>query len=299
MGRTGPITRDASTVQLGLSQIRIGKSAPYIGMTDPVLTAQDSLGAMASTGFTSETEFWDLESGFPLGLDATFPLRESNMIECAFKEITPKTLAISRGMDPFSDIAAAVTVLDIQSASGGYVEDVITADNSGSVTDIFNVIFTSPTAFEVRGQKSGLIGTGSVDTEFAPDNGGNPYFTIPANTFTGTWAANDSFTMATAEFVAGTSAFSNAHAGSIPLGSLAAPKYLRVEAVYTFPNPQYGMVIIFPRANVTSSLSLDQQPEDAAAVTLSIKSMGASDDVVGGNSVWNNMANGQILFTGG
>ena len=93
--RTGPITRDASTVQLGLSQIRIGKSASHIATVTPVLTALDSLGALASTAFNSETEYFDLESGFPLSLDATFPMRETNTLECAFKEITPKSLAIS------------------------------------------------------------------------------------------------------------------------------------------------------------------------------------------------------------
>ena len=298
--RTGPITRDASTVQLGLSQIRIGKSASHIATVTPVLTALDSLGALASTAFNSETEYFDLESGFPLSLDATFPMRETNTLECAFKEITPKSLAISRGMDPFADIAAAATILSTKTIAGVHVVDDIAVTNAGGViTDIWTIVFTGAANYKVYGRITGYVGTSAITSAFAPDNGGNPYFTIPANHFTGTWAADQEQVFATTAFVSGTSAYTNAHLGNIPLGTLAAPKFLRVEAVYTFPNPAYSMVIVFPRANITSSLNLDQQPEDAAAITMTIKSMGASEDTTGGNAAWNNMPNGQILFLGG
>ena len=72
MSRTGPVTRDTSTVQLGLSQIRVGRSAPNIATVTPVLLAADSMGAMASTSYTGETEYWELESGFPLGNDVVY-----------------------------------------------------------------------------------------------------------------------------------------------------------------------------------------------------------------------------------
>jgi len=130
--RTGPITRDASTVQLGLSQIRIGRSLPYIANILPALLAADSIGALASTSFTSETEYFDLESGFPLALDATFPMRESNILECAFKEITPKNLAISRGMDPLVDIAATALKMYSKTTLGTEVAAKLTADADGS-----------------------------------------------------------------------------------------------------------------------------------------------------------------------
>lgn len=298
MARTGPITKDTSTVQLGLSQIRVGKSAPFITTTTPVLAAADSLGAMASTALNSESEYWDLESGFPLALDATYPLRETNTLECAFREITPKNLAISRGMDPFADIASSISELSLNSTLGTTNTANLSTDNLGGVvTDQWTVVFTSATAYEVFGQNSGSVGTGTVSTDFSPDNGGQDYFTIGANTFTGTWADGDSYNFLTTAFVAGTGAYNDNHVGSIPLGALAAPKFLRVEALYTFPDPQYQMHIIFPRANVVSNLALDQQPEDSASVTMTIKSMGASSDSDGGNAVWDNMPNGHILFT--
>lgn len=299
--RTGPITRDASTVQLGLSQIRIGRSAAYIATVTPVLTALHSIGALASTSFTSETEYFDLESGFPLSLDATFPMRETNMLECAFKEITPKSLAMARGMDPLADINASVVILSTDTTAGVHVADDIEVDNAGGViNETWVAVFDDATHYTVYGNATGKVGSSTVITaELEPDNSGHPYFTIPANHFSGVWVAGDTQTFATTQFLAGTAAYANAHLGSIPLGNLAAPKYMRVEAVYTFPDPTYSMVIIFPRANVTSSLNLDQQPEDAAAVTMSIKSMGASEDTAGGHAVWNSMPNGQILFLGG
>jgi hypothetical protein len=296
--RNGPITRDASTVQLGLSQIRIARAATHILTTGAALSAADSLGAMASTSFNSETTYFDLESGYPLTFDATFPIRETNMLECAFKEITPKTLALSRGMDPFADLSAAVIINTTQTVAGTHVvDDLVVDDAGGVVTDVWSVIFTDATNYKVYGQNTGDVGGAAITAAFSPDNGGDPYFTIPANHFTGTWAAGQSQTFTTVAATTGSASFGNAHVGAIPLGTVAAPKYLRVEAYYTFPDPRHKMIIIFPRANITSSLSLDQQPEDVAAVTISIKSMGASSDTAGGNAVWDNMPNGQILFT--
>jgi len=298
MARTGPITKDTSTVQLGLSQIRISKSATHIATTTPALVAGDSMGAMASTALNSESEYWDLESGFPLGLDATFPLRETNTMECAFREITPKNLAISRGIDPFSDMAAVILAGSSVTTSGTVVEGNLAVDDLGGVvTDTWMVVFSSATAYDVYGTVTGDVGNGTTSVAFEPDNGGQDYFVIGAGTFTGTWAAGDTFSFTTTAFVAGTSAYADNHVGSIPLGSLAAPKFLRVEAIYTFPDPTYQMAIIFPRANVVSNLALDQQPEDSAAVTMTIKSMGASSDNDGGNAAWDSMPNGQILFT--
>ena len=295
--RHGPITRDASTVQLGLSQIRIGVAAANIATVTPVLTAADSIGAVASTNFTSETTYFDLESGFPLQLDATFPMKEMNMLECAFKEITPKSLALARGLDPFANLNATAEILSSVTVAGTYVAGGITADNTGGVVnDTFVIVLTDASNYKVYGIKSGYIGTSLISASFAPANSGHPYFTIQANFLTGTWAAGQTLTFATTKYVAGTSAFASAHVGAIPLGTLAAPKFLRVEAVYTFPDPQYSMVILFPRANVTSSLKLDQQPSDVAAVTMSIKSMGASSDTTGGDAAWDSMPNGQILF---
>lgn len=102
MARTGPITKDVSTVVLGLAQIRVGASAANVTSLNPVLTSTSSIGAMASTKFTSTIELWKLESGFPLVEDSSIPLREKASLECAFKEITPMNVAFARGIDATS-----------------------------------------------------------------------------------------------------------------------------------------------------------------------------------------------------
>lgn len=100
MARTGPLTKDSTTVALGLAQIRVGVCATYIGQIRPILTSSDSIGAMADTKFGSNTEYFRLESGFPMLEDAVFPLREGASLECSFKEITPYNIALARGLDP-------------------------------------------------------------------------------------------------------------------------------------------------------------------------------------------------------
>lgn len=300
MARTGPVTRDTSTVQLGLSQIRIGGSAANIATTSAVFTATDSMGAMASTTYTGETEYFELESGYPLGLDATFPLRENNMLECAFKEITPKNLALARGIDPFAAISASVIEGTINSTSGTIATgNIVVTDDAGPVSDTWTVVFTSPTAYDVFGFATGHVGAGTISADFEPDNGGNPYFSITGVStpfFTGTWAADDSYTFTTTAYTAGTAAYSNAHSGTVALGGASAPAFIRMEAVYTFPNGINTMTIIFPRCNVVSSLNIDNQAEDVAAVSVSFKSVTASSDVTGGNAAWDAMSMGQIIF---
>lgn len=300
MARTGPVTRDTSTVQLGLSQIRVGRSAPNIATATPVLISTDSMGAMASTSYTGETEFWELESGFPLGLDATFPLRESNMLECAFKEVTPKNLALARGLDPFADISASViegtAVTTLGTIASG---SIAVTDTAGPINDTWTVVFSSATAFDVYGLITGHVGAGTTSADFEPDNGGNPYFSIDGTGtpfFTGTWAADESYTFTTTGYVAGTSAYANVHSGNIGLGTVAAPAFVRMEAVYTFPNGVNTMTIVFPRANVVSSLNIDNQAEDAVAVATTFKATGASSDATGGDAAWDSMPAGQIIF---
>jgi hypothetical protein len=69
-----------------------------------------------------------------------------------------------------------------------------------------------------------------------------------------------------------------------------------MEAVYTFPNGTNTMTVIFPRSNVVSSLNLDNQAEDVAAVSISFKSVNADSSVTGGNAAWDSMPMGQIIF---
>ena len=99
MARQGPLTKDVSTVALGLAQVRVGAAAANIGNIAPVLTSSNSIGALANTRFAGETEFWRLESGFPLMEDTAIPLRTKATLECSFKELTPANLALAIGKE--------------------------------------------------------------------------------------------------------------------------------------------------------------------------------------------------------
>lgn len=296
MARQGPITRDTSTIALGLAQVRVGSSAANIASTSAVLTASDSIGALAKTAFSGNVDYWKLESGFPLMEDLTIPLREGDAMEVAFKEISPKTLALARGIDPFNSVDADAATVTSDTTAGTLTGLPTVTNAGGVVTDTWVVLFTSATTYEVVGNATGHVGDGATGSDYSPDNGGNPYFTLPSTLFTGTWATDDTYTFTTTAYVSGTTAYDNAHSGSVPLGTITAPAFVRMEAVYTFPNGTNTMTYIFPRANIVSSVEMDMQAEDAVAVTMNFEAKGASSDVSGGNAAWNAAPLGIIVF---
>lgn len=197
MARKGPVTLDTSTVPLGLAQIRVGDSAAHISGESPVLGSSDSIGALAETAFMGSTDWFKLESGFPLIEDATWPIREAAALSCAFKEATPANLALAYGHDPNASPYSAMT----------------------------------------------------------------------------------------------------AHTGEVPLGDRVAPDYIRMEAHYTYPDGIHFMDIIFPRAQVSSSVELPFAAEDAAAVPITFEGKRADSETTGGDAVWDDKPLGKFLWT--
>lgn len=199
--RSGPVTRNAHSVALGLAKILIGKATVNIASTNQVLNeTTDSLGALNSTNFVSEIEYWKLESGFPQLEDLSIPLRETARLECEFKEVTLRNLAIARGIDADTE-------------------------NYPHATD---------------------AGVGEND--------------------------------------------------EINLGSIKAPDYVRMEAIYTYPDQQHRMVIVFPRANVTSSVELSLAAEDNTNVPITIEAKRGDSGTEGGDAAWDTAPLGRIFF---
>lgn len=289
MARTGPVTLDTSTLALGLAQIRVGEYSAYIDQTIPVLTSTASVGALADTKLTGSVDYWTHESGFPLLEDAVIPLRESQAMEASFEEITPFNLALSRGINPFADLPATI-LGGVSATTAGTTSGNISANDSGGVTDSWTVVFSSSTAFDVYGKNTGDVGSGTVSAAFEPDNGGNPYFSIPANFFTGTWAAGEVYSFDSTAAVAGTSAYSSVHSGEIHFGNIAAPEYLRMEAVYTFPNGINTLTIIYPYAQVTSNLEMGFASEDNIKIAFTITSKATN------NINWSTAPQGKMIF---
>jgi len=119
VARKGPVTTDTTTIAPGLAQVRVGNSADNIANIQPVFSASDSIGALASTTWRGPTEWYELESGFPLIEDFTTPIREAAALECAFKELTPTNMALAYGHDPLEEPYASMTVHSGEVPLGG------------------------------------------------------------------------------------------------------------------------------------------------------------------------------------
>ena len=158
--------------------------------------------------------------------------------------------------------------------------------------DTFTITFTSATAYGVTAMSGvAVTGTGAIGSASAFTIAAAAAFTIPANFITGTIASGDVF-----RFTITKDGYDNNHAGTIGLGGLKAPEYVRMEAVYTYPNGTNTMTIIFPRANVTSSMEIAFQAADNAAPAITFEAKRADSEVSGGSAVWDAMPLGVIVF---
>lgn len=136
-----------------------------------------------------------------------------------------------------------------------------------------------------------VAGTGAIGSASSFTIGAAAAFTIPANFITGTIAAGDVF-----RFTVQKAGYANNHGGSIGLGGLKAPEYIRMEAVYTYPNGTNTMTIIFPRANVTSSMEIAFQASDNAAPSITFEAKRSDSEISGGSAAWDESPLGVIVF---
>jgi len=294
----GPLTRNVYTRSVGMLQIRIGDSLSNITQDGPVLTQDNSLGAMANTKFTGTKEFFEFMSGFPSIVDGSVPMSEIAQLECAFKEIKPFTMALANGQNPLTDIDASVAYVGESTTAGTTDAGLsIAANNNGSVTDTWMVVFDTATTGTISGISSGQVHTfADLVSAMEPDNGGNPYFSIPASFFTGTWAAGETYTFRTTAFVSGSASYSDDYNGELPLGRGQASDYFRVEAVLAFPWPTHKMYYILPRAQSVASLDIDHPEGGEPSVPVILKANQATSLVVGGDAVWDDAPLGKVHF---
>jgi hypothetical protein len=193
MARSGPVTKDTTTIAIGYAQVRVGASVANISKTYLALTSSDSIGALANVKFNSAAEYFKLESGYPMLEDASFPLKESASVEVGFKEITPKNFALAKGLDP----------------STGYA---------------------------------------------------------------------------------------SAHVGSIGLGTITTPAFIRAETVYTYPDGHNTMNVIFPRAQATANIEMEFAEAEPAAVATVLEGKRADSETTGGHANWNSMPIGRVVW---
>jgi hypothetical protein len=90
--------------------------------------------------------------------------------------------------------------------------------------------------------------------------------------------------------------YPNNHSGIIKLGTMAAPIFIRMEAVYTYPNMTDRMIVIFPRGQVSATVEAEWQAEEPGSVPITIESQRADSEMAGGNSAWDDKPLGQIMW---
>ena len=294
----GAIIQEVGNIAIGEMQIRVAPAASHIATITAALSSSDSIGGAAGTKFTNAVEFKSIVSGYPEIEAGVLPVKESFAIECAFREFSPKNFALAKGLDPFANVAATIIAGTEVTTSGTMTGDLAVDDLGGVLNGEFTVVFDSATTFRVFEATLGLLHTAAaLDVEAAPTDGSShEYFSIPADFFTGTWATDESFSFITTAYEAGTSAYADAYVGTIGLGSMAAPKFVRVEGYYEFPNKEHAIDIIITRAQVTSSIDAGFSATDETNAPLNFGAKGASSDVSGGNAVWDSMPLGRIVF---
>jgi len=86
------------------------------------------------------------------------------------------------------------------------------------------------------------------------------------------------------------------HSGEVPIGNRTSPAFIRMEAIYTYPNGSNTLNMIFPRAQVTSTIEIDMSAEDAAAVPVAFEAKRADSGIAGGSSIWDDKALGRITW---
>ena len=91
--------------------------------------------------------------------------------------------------------------------------------------------------------------------------------------------------------------YADAHSGEIALGGKLAPAYVRMEALYTYPNGTDYMHVILPLAQVKSNLEIDFQAGDSAKPGIEFVSNVADSTSTNGHAVWDGKPLGAIQFT--
>jgi hypothetical protein len=101
--------------------------------------------------------------------------------------------------------------------------------NDGTEYDLITITFTSATNFTCAGAYEGDLGTGNAGVDFEPTNAdtGEPYFTIDASGWGGTWQSGD-----TIEFTTIPSAFPIWIKEVVPAGTAQEPNNLVVIGAY-------------------------------------------------------------------
>jgi len=91
--------------------------------------------------------------------------------------------------------------------------------------------------------------------------------------------------------------YASTWSGEIALGARVAPAYLRVEGIGTYPDGTHQLNIIFPKAQVKSSVEMEDQTDQGSNTPCTIHSTPADSGVTDGNAIWDDMPLGRIYIS--
>lgn len=102
-------------------------------------------------------------------------------------------------------IAAAVSVPVVTSTAGVVDANQLGLHNVGGVRETWTLTFTSALNYDLVGSSLGAIGSGSINSDYAPlnPNTATAYMTLTTAFFTGTWEAGDTVVLTTSPSAAG------------------------------------------------------------------------------------------------
>ncbi|HRD65723.1 MAG TPA: hypothetical protein PKY50_06160 [Candidatus Competibacter sp.] len=113
--------------------------------------------------------------------------------------------AYATSLLPLGTIQAAVGAPSIASAAGTFDEGAMTCHAIGGLYQNWTLTFSSATAFSCTGDTIGSVGSGNINSVFAPNNAafGSPYFSVLAAAWGGTFQTGDTVQVQTTPASAG------------------------------------------------------------------------------------------------
>jgi hypothetical protein len=97
------------------------------------------------------------------------------------------------------DLTPTLTDISISSTDGAFDETYMTLFNDGTEADTYSITFDSSFSFQCSGVASGSLPSGTISTAYEPLNPktNQPYFSIPAESWSGIFEAGNTVTITT------------------------------------------------------------------------------------------------------
>ncbi|MGE4317586.1 MAG: hypothetical protein AB7E96_01670 [Deferribacterales bacterium] len=103
------------------------------------------------------------------------------------------------------DLTPGYENVSVSSLTGQFDPSAMTLYNAGTEYDTYSLTFTSALSYTVAGAETGVLPSGTISSSYSPINEktARPYFTIPAECFSGTFEAGNSVSFDTRPASAG------------------------------------------------------------------------------------------------